>query len=210
MKLCATIFVALAGLGCRLPDSPAPGGDPHSGDSESASESAGTETSVETSGTEEHESDGLKYDVESSFPLLDVPPEPPDPFEPAPLGCEGARDEGPLLAIDFAGAWLDPSGLIRLRLVDDDPQYYWDIELDLEPVDMLPALHTGVGFTGYLTEPALWEWWHGSINGTVEVELLVAEPEGCLVAAILASTNDWHSEAPPLGLLVVPLQPWPE
>lgn len=136
-------------------------------------------------------------------------PEPPDPFPVEPLGCADVVVDGPLLEIDAVGAWIDDEGLIRVRLVDEGEEHLWDIPLDFALADALPADYAGVAFTGYLTEPSLWEWWHGRINGTVDLTLVNAEADGCLVAEIRASSNDWNQVAPPLGWLVTSLQPWP-
>jgi hypothetical protein len=158
-----------------------------------------------TDGSDDNGSDeGPKLDM-SDDPL------PPDPFEPGGLGCDPAPMVGPMIEIDSAGAWIDELGLIRVRLLDHDPDAYdWDIRLDLLPADTLPATYLGIEFSGDLSEPAVFEWWHGSISGTVDLEVVSAELGGCLVAELQASSNDWDREAPPLGWIVTPLLPWPE
>lgn len=157
------------------------------------------------------EDEGLKLDVGTKY---DSQPEPPDPFPTAPLGCdEGPTNGGgePLIDIDSAGAFLDPrAGLIRLRLIDEGPEHLWDIELDIPASEELPATHLGLPFVGYLSEPGLWEWWHGSIEGTVDLTVHEAEPDGCLWVELTASSNSWDQPAPPVGWVGTPLLPWPE
>jgi hypothetical protein len=209
LALASVLLVGGLALACAI-EGPAPAADeggssPTDADTGPGSDDGGDGDGDDGDGDGLDADDGLKYDIGVK---LDFEPGPPDPFPTAPLGCEGVALRVPLLAIDFAGAFVRDDGAIRLRLQDEGREHWWDIVIDLEPAAELPAEYYAVPFAGHLSVPSLWEWWHGSIHGSVNLTLVQADFDGCLVAAITDSTNDWGPPAPPQGWLVVPVQRW--